>query len=149
MKTMDAVRRTGISIDAGASIRAAATMMEDLGVGALAVMDGSLLVGIVTDRDLVRRGIAQGVPGDARIDSMMSAPVITIEADADLHDAYALLRTNVIRRLVVVRDGDVVGMLTLDDLLVDLSGDLAALAQPVTGQVIFGQRDAAVPAAPS
>src|SRR4051812_28188195 len=88
MKTIDAVRRQGITIEADSSVRAAAQLMDHLGVGALAVTDDDRLVGVVTDRDLVRRGIARGVTGDARIDSMMSTPVVTIDADVDLHDAY-------------------------------------------------------------
>ena len=77
---------------------------------------------------------------------MMSSPVVTIDADADRHDAFAVFRTNAIRRLVVVRGGDVVGMITIDDLLMDLAADLADLVRPVTGEVVFGHHDSPVPA---
>ena len=120
--------------------------MEQAGVGSLVVVDGGRLVGLVTDRDLVRRGLAKGLDPTARIDGLMSAPVTTIAADADLHDAFALFRTHAVRRLPVVRDETVVGVLTIDDLLVDVAADLADLARPVTAEVIFGQRDAQVPA---
>jgi CBS domain-containing protein len=119
--------------------------MEQTGVGALAVLDGERLVGIVTDRDLVRRGLAQGLPTDARVDGIMSTPVVTIDADADLHDAFALFRTHAIRRLAVVRGGQFVGMITIDDLLVDVSADLADLSRPVEGEMLFAQRDSPLP----
>jgi len=69
----------------------------------VAVIDGEHLIGIVTDRDLVRRGLARDLPADARIDAVMTAPVVTVDADADLHDAFALFRTHAVRRLALVR----------------------------------------------
>ena len=148
MKPQDATRRTAITIEADQTIRAAAELMDHLGVGALAVTEEGHLVGVVTDRDLVRRGIARSVPAEARIDSMMSTPPVSIDAEADLHDAYGLFRTHGLRRLVVVHEGRPVGMITVDALLVDLTDELGALARPVTGQVVFGQHDAPVPATP-
>ena len=147
MKTIDAVRRSGITVAAEQTIYEAAALMDSAGVGALPVVDDGRLVGIVTDRDLVRRGIAQRVDADGRVDAMMSSPVVTIDAEADLHDAFAMFRTNALRRLVVVRGGDVVGMISIDDLLMDLAGDLADLARPVTGEVVFGHHDSPLPAA--
>lgn len=146
MRTMDAVRRSGIGIEPQQTVREAAAIMEETGVGALAVIDDQRLVGIVTDRDLVRRAMARGLAPDARVDGVMSAPVITIDAEADLHDAFALFRSNALRRLAVVRDGKFVGMITVDDLLVDLAADLADLARPVTAEVLFAHRDSPVPA---
>jgi CBS domain-containing protein len=121
-------------------------MMDRVGVGALAVVDEDRLIGLVTDRDLVRRGLARDVPADARVDSVMSMPVVTIDADADLRDALALFRRNPVRRLAVVREGHFVGMITVDDLLINLAADLSDLARPVTAEVLFGHHDSAVPA---
>lgn len=146
MRTMDAVRRSGVGIEPDRTVRDAAAVMEQSGVGALAVIDGDRLVGVVTDRDLVRRALARGLAPDARVDGVMSAPVVTIDADADLHDAFALFRTHAVRRLAVVRGQQFVGMITVDDLLVDLAGDLADLARPVAAEVLFAHRDSPVPA---
>ena len=146
MRTMDTVRRSGVGIEPDLTVRDAATVMEQSGVGALAVIDGERLVGVVTDRDLVRRALARGLALDARVDGVMSAPVITIDADADLHDAFALFRTHAVRRLAVVRAERFVGMITVDDLLIDLAGDLADLSRPVAAEALFAHRDSAVPA---
>jgi signal-transduction protein with cAMP-binding, CBS, and nucleotidyltransferase domain len=100
----------------------------------------------VTDRDLVRRGLARGLPSDARVDGLMTSPVITIDADDDLHKAFALFRTNAVRRLAVVRAGQFLGTVTIDDLLVYLAADLSDLARPVTAEILFAHRDSAVPA---
>ena len=146
MRTIEAVRRSAVGIGPERTIREAARMMEEAGVGALAVIQQEQLVGIVTDRDLVRRGLALDLPGDARVDAVMSAPVVTVDADADLHDTFALFRTHALRRLALVRGGHFVGMITVDDLLVDLAGDLSDLARPVTAEVIFGHHDSPPPA---
>ena len=145
MRTIDAVRRSGIGIGPDRTIREAAEIMEQTGVGSLAVVEGDTLLGIVTDRDLVRRALARGYPGDARIDAVMTSPVITIPADEDVRKAYALFRTHGIRRLAVERGGAFVGMLTIDDLLVDLAGDLADLARPITAEILFAHRESSVP----
>jgi CBS domain-containing protein len=145
MRTIDAVRRSGIGIGPERTIHDAAAVMEHSGVGSLAVIDGTQLLGIVTDRDLVRRALACGMPSDARVDGVMSSPVVTIAANADLHDAFALFRAHALRRLAVVRDGRFVGMITVDDLLVDLAADLADLAEPVRSEIISAHHDAALP----
>jgi len=87
MPIIDALRRPGISIEADQTIRQAARLMEQTGVGALAVVDGGQLVGIVTDRDLVQRAVAPGLDLGGRVDAVMSMPVDSIEAGDDLHDA--------------------------------------------------------------
>lgn len=146
MRTIDAVRRPGVGIGPDRSIEEGAALMERAGVGALVIVDDQRVVGIATDRDLVRRGLATGMSRDARIDAVMSTPVITIEADAELRDALPVFRANAIRRLVVVRGEELAGMLALDDLLVDLASDLGDLVRPITAEVLFGHRDSPVPA---
>lgn len=146
MRAIDAIRRSAVGIGPERTIREAAQIMDQAGVGALAVVQGDHLVGIVTDRDLVRRGLALDLPADARVDAVMTTPVVTLDADADLHDAFAVFRTHAVRRLALVRGGQFVGMISVDDLLIDLAGDLSDLARPVTGEVIFGHHDAPFPA---
>ncbi len=146
MRTIDTLRRSGIAVSPDRTIRDAAEVMDAAGVGSLAVTEGEQLLGIVTDRDLVRRALARGLPPDARVDSVMTTPVVTIDAEADLHDAFALFRRHAVRRLAVVDGRRFVGMVTIDDLLIDLASDLADLARPITAEVIFGHRDAGVPA---
>lgn len=146
MRAIEAIRRSGIAVGADLTIHAAAEIMERSGVGSLAIVDGDELVGIVTDRDLVRRGLARGLPLDARVDGVMSSPVISVDADADLHSVYEVFRSNAVRRLALTRGGRFVGMISLDDLLVNLAADLSDLVRPVTAEVIFGHRDSPVPA---
>jgi len=145
MRTSEAVSRSAVGIGPDRSILEAAEIMERAGVGALAVVDDDRLVGIVTDRDLVRRGIARRVPVEGRIDSIMTAPVVTIDADAELEDCFPLFRTHGIRRLPVVRGERFVGMISIDDLLLRLAGQLADLSRPVAAELLFAHRDSPVP----
>lgn len=145
MRTIDGVRRSAIGLRADQTIHDAAVLMEQAGVGTLAVLDDGHLVGIVTDRDLVRRGLARGLSADARIDGVMSSPVLTVDADADLHDTFAMFREHAVRRLAVVRGAQLVGVLAIDDLLMDVAADLSDLARPVTAEVLFAHRDSPVP----
>jgi len=146
MRTIEAVRRSGVGIGPERTIRDAAAIMEQSGVGSVAVIDDGRLVGIVTDRDLVRRGLARDLPSDSRVDGLMTSPVITIDADDDLHKAYAVFRANAVRRLAVVREGRFVGTVSIDDLLVYLAADFSDLVRPVTAEILFSHRESPVPA---
>jgi len=145
MQAIEGVRRSGVGIGQEQTIRDAAEIMEHTGVDALAVVDGERLLGIVTDRDLVRRGLARGLPSDAKVEGVMSSPVVTIDAESDLHSAFALFRIHAIRRLAVLRGERFVGMITVDDLLIDLAADLTDLSRPVTAEVVFAHHESPVP----
>lgn len=146
MKVREALRRSAVAIAPEQTVHAAAQVMRSAAVGTLVVVDDDRPVGIVTDRDLVTRSLAVDGPTDARVDSVMTAPVVTVGADDDLHSCFALFRTNGLRRLVVVDGTTFAGVVSVDDLLIDLAGDLGDLARPITAETLFGQHDAAVPA---
>jgi CBS domain-containing protein len=148
VQASQAIRRSGVAVRPDQSVGEAAVLMDQAGVGSLAVLDEGRLIGIVTDRDLVRRALAMGLSAESRVESCMSTPVITIDAEADVHDAFGLFRRTGCRRLPVVRDGAFVGMLTIDDLLINLASDLADIARPVTAEVVFGHHDSP-PASPA
>ncbi len=96
----------------------AARTMRDAQVGALLVSDGARFVGVVSESDLVRRVLAVG--GDSRhvrISEVMTAPIITIEIDRSAHDASDLMAERGIRHLAVTEDGNIVGILSVRDLL--------------------------------
>lgn len=138
MRAIDAIRRRPVSIPADWTIADAARRMDEAGIGAVVVVDGDEPVGIVTDRDLVVRGIARKVPPDARIDAVMTSELVTLPANADVREAFKIFHSRPLRRIPIVDEGRLAGMVTADDLLIDLVGDLAALTRPITGQVIWG-----------
>jgi CBS domain-containing protein len=150
MHAVDTVRKMPATVPRDGTITEAAEAMDRLAVGALVVVEpGGQPVGIVTDRDLVVRAVARRLSPDARIDAVMSTDLVTMAADADLRDALAVFEEHAIRRLPLVADGRLVGMVTVDDLFVDLTADLTRLVRPVTGQVLFGHREPVSPAVQS
>ena len=136
MRTVDMLHRSAVGIAPERTIREAAMLMEQAGVGVLAVVEGQRLLGVVTDRDLVRRALARGLGSDARVDGVMTTPVVTITADAELESAFAVFDTHGLRRLAVTHDDCFVGILSMDDLLVHLTGQLACLTRPVTADPV-------------
>jgi CBS domain-containing protein len=149
MHAIEAARKPPATITSDRTITEAADEMDRLAVGALVVVEpGGRAVGIVTDRDLVVRAIARRASPDARIDSVMSTDLIILAPDADLRDALRVFERHAIRRLPLVADQRLAGMLTMDDLVVDLTADLARLTRPITAQVLFGHREPVAPAAP-
>jgi CBS domain-containing protein len=148
MKTKELVAKAPVTVQCDLTLRESAALMDSGNVGALLVLDGARLVGIVTDRDIVVRAVAGAYPPDARIDSVMSTDVVTVDADDDVREAYRVLGTHGVRRLPVLEGDRIVGMLTVDDLLVALATDLERLVHPVIGEMVFGHHPAPVPALP-
>jgi signal-transduction protein with cAMP-binding, CBS, and nucleotidyltransferase domain len=138
MKIEELTMRPPVTTLPGTTIERAARLMAGQGVGALIVADDDgQPVGIVTDRDLVVRAVARGLPGDSRVDGVMSMNVIAIDAGADIRDAQRAFAEHAVRRLPIVDHGVVTGLLSLDDVLVALCGQLADATHGLTAQLLF------------
>ncbi|UPM54308.1 CBS domain-containing protein [Gottfriedia acidiceleris] len=106
------------------SLQSVASKMETLNVGAIPVVDNGQVVGMITDRDLALRGISQG--GNANASQVMSNNIVTIDCNASLQEASNLMAQHQIRRLPVVENGNLVGILSLGDLAVQEQSDESA-----------------------
>jgi len=108
----------------------AARLMRDQNIGAIVVVEGKKPIGIVTDRDIVTRIVAaeKDAAGVTVGEIMTDIPTVVPE-DIGLHEALRLCGAEGIRRLPLVdRNGDLVGMLSLDDLLRRLAGEMGQVA---------------------
>jgi CBS domain-containing protein len=95
----------------------AATIMANSNIGALPVLSGSILVGIVTDRDLLLGCVSLGrAPSEVLVGEVMTPAPITIAPDQTIEEAARKLGFNGFRRLPVVEGGELVGVLTADDI---------------------------------
>jgi CBS domain-containing protein len=110
--------------------------MAEHAVGSVLVVEHGALHGIVTDRDLAVRGLGGGLDTRARVDRIMSPHVTTVEAADELQVAYRTFRRTGIRRLPVLEAGRVVGVLTIDDLFLDVFRRLADLLGPIAWSVL-------------
>ena len=102
-----------------ASVREAARRMRDDRLGSLLVDNGGKLIGIITETDLVRRGIAEGTDlNQATVQSIMTSPIATIEITRTLQDAHDMMGDLGVRHLGVTDTGKLVGLVSVRDLLV-------------------------------
>jgi len=98
------------------SLTDAAMLMKQEDVGSIPVVDGERLVGVVTDRDIVVRGIADGSdPHAIQVGDIASRDVVTVRPDDDLDEALRLMAQHQVRRLPVVDDGQLVGVVATAD----------------------------------
>lgn len=110
-------RRTVVTIPASATVHEAAREMRRAGVGSLVALEGGAPAGILTERDLAFRVLAEGRdPQATRVADVMSRPLATIEPSASIEDAARKMKDLKIKRLVVVLDGQVRGILTTTDI---------------------------------
>jgi signal-transduction protein with cAMP-binding, CBS, and nucleotidyltransferase domain len=114
-----------IGVDYDQSVGEAARAMRDWGVGAILVVSNGSLYGLVTDRDLVVRAVAEERGADEPVGPLSSANLIGVDADADVHEAMRLMRQHGVRRLPVLEDGQVAGVVSLGDLAMQDEPDLA------------------------
>jgi CBS domain-containing protein len=106
-----------------------AVKMKELNVGAIPIVDKDKLVGMITDRDIVIRGVAEKHPGSTKVEDIMSDHLITISADASTQEAAKLMAENQIRRLPVVEGDKLVGIVSLGDFAIrELTDDQAKIA---------------------
>ena len=124
-KVRDVMTPGPIGVDYDQSVGEAARAMRDWGVGAILVVSSGSLYGLVTDRDLVVRAVAEGRVADEPVGPLSSGNLIGVDADADVHEAMRLMRQHGVRRLPVLEDGQVAGIVSLGDLAMQDEPDLA------------------------
>lgn len=106
-----------------------AVKMQEWDVGVIPIVEGKRLVGIITDRDIVLRCIAEKTPPSSKVEDIMSEHLFTVTPDTTTQEAARLMAKEQIRRLPVVENGELVGIVALGDLAVrDLTDNQAKAA---------------------
>lgn len=109
-----------LSVDADATVLAAAELMNQHHVGALVVTHGDKVVGIFSERDVLNRVVAcQRDPAGTRVREVMSAPVAVCAPSTLIAECRSVMRHRRIRHLPVVEEGQLVGMISIGDILED------------------------------
>jgi CBS domain-containing protein len=132
-----------ITLNQKDTVSEAAKLMSKWNIGFIPLMDDDgKLVGVVTDRDLVLRGYAHGLPADTSLRTIMSKPCITAPKDISVEEAADIMASKQIRRLCVVDEGRLAGICTLGDISLsrtgkDDAGDaLAKISQPAVSESV-------------
>jgi CBS domain-containing protein len=119
MRIGDIMTRDVRSVERTSSVEEAARVMRELNVGSVPVTDQGRVVGIVTDRDLVLRNVAEGKGAkDTKVEEVMTTSVISASVDMDVHTAADMMAKNQIRRLPVTERDRLVGIVSIGDLAV-------------------------------
>ncbi|TWT06659.1 CBS domain-containing protein [Planococcus sp. CPCC 101016] len=100
------------------TLQEVASKMREINVGSIPICEEGRLVGIVTDRDIVIRGLAEQIPSDAAISEILSAEVVTGTVELTVEEAADLMAVHKIRRLPIVSDDRVIGIVSLGDLAI-------------------------------
>lgn len=107
-------------LDINSSLADAARLMRDNDIGFVVVRDGDRVCGVVTDRDLVIRGLAEGGdPANTTLASVYSEDIVQVSVDDSVEKAISLMSDKAIRRIPVMEGSEVVGVVSLGDLAVE------------------------------
>lgn len=117
----DVMTKSVISVDALITVNEAAKMMEDAKVGAVIVMENNTPIGIVTDRDFAVKIVAHAYQITTPVKQIMSSPLIATSPDETVLMAADLMYTRDIRKLPVIENDQVVGIITSTDLVNQLA----------------------------
>lgn len=126
------------SINAGATVYDAIALMAEKNVGALPVMEGTKLLGMISERDYTRKVILHGrVSRETRVVDIMTSDVITVAPGDSVEDCLEIMTKNHIRHLPVIESGDLVGIVSIGDLvnwiILAQAGRIDDLQRYVTG----------------
>ena len=126
MLVRECLRNAPVTIPPQCTLEEAAGLMGRHGVGSLLVVSGGELSGIVTDRDIVIRGVSTGQPLTTPVSTIMSEQPTVIQGSADIFEAVKALREAGVRRLPVLEEGEVADVLGEEELgeVVDVLGVL-------------------------
>jgi CBS domain-containing protein len=107
-----------LKVRRGTKVKKVAQLMRDKQVGSILVSDGSSYAGIVTDADVVRRLVAEGLdPDTTPVEKVMTTPLLAIESTRSVVDANDIMDQEHIRHLGVIENGKIIGILSVRDLL--------------------------------
>ncbi|MCT4509616.1 MAG: CBS domain-containing protein [Tepidibacter sp.] len=139
MKVRDIMTSDVSYVTVNADITQVADIMKSLDVGIVPVCDENKNpIGVITDRDIVLRSISDNNPNQ-HVGNIMSRDIISVNSDTDAHEAAALMAQNQIRRLPVIENNKIVGILSLGDLAnvnihVNEAGEtLSSISKPGSG----------------
>ena len=126
MKVSEVMQNNIVSIPITATIQEAARVMSGAEIGSILVTEKGKYVGIVTERDLLKKVVAMGLdPTKETVKNVMSSPLITIDENEYIETANDLMNKNDFRRLPITRDGEIKGIITSRTILKNIRYSMA------------------------
>ncbi|MBI5206628.1 MAG: CBS domain-containing protein [Candidatus Firestonebacteria bacterium] len=120
------------------SVTEAANVMDQKVIGSILVEENGKVIGIVTERDILRKIVAKRQNADKlTIKEIMNAPLITVEADTDIYDASKIIANNNIRRLIITEKDKIVGIVTASNIAKNLRYVIGKKVVSISGSKHF------------
>ena len=119
MQVKDIMSTDVATVQVSDTIEQAAMLMQMHNVGSIPVIDRERVIGIITDRDIALRSVARGQDGRQHVRDVMSVNPVVGSPDMDVHDAAGLMSRRKIRRLPIVQNNALVGIVALGDISVE------------------------------
>ena len=117
LKVRDVMVREVITVDENSTVKEAVDIMNEFQIGSLIVLEKGKAIGIVTERDFLRRVIGEGKDAkNTRVGEIMTTPLVVVEPSTDLEEAVKLMFQRKIKKLAVVDAKKLVGIVTLTDI---------------------------------
>jgi CBS domain-containing protein len=126
VKVRDVASSAVVAVGPAQSLREATQLMAKHGVGSAVVQDAEMLAGILTERDVLNAVAAGSDPESVNVEAIMTADVVTVGPDWDLVEAAGVMARRRIRHLVVYEGGQLLGVLSVRDVLPALLPDQAS-----------------------
>ncbi len=117
LKVRDVMVREVVTVDENASVKEAVDIMNEFEIGSIIVLENGKAKGIVTERDLLKRVIAEAKDAvNTKVKEIMTTPLVVVKPDTDLEEAVNLMFQNKIKKLAVIYANKLVGIVTLTDI---------------------------------
>ncbi len=135
MLVKDVMNKNVVVAKSGATIKEASEVMSKYKIGSLVVLEGTEIAGIITERNVLE-SVAKGMaPEDTKISDIMTRKVVTIKPDENIENAVNLMIENKIKKLPVVEDGKLKGIVTASDIVVVEPKLVASIANLISMKI--------------
>ncbi len=122
LQVKDVMVKNLITVEAEDTVKKAAELMDKHDISCLVVIDYGNPVGIVTERDMLKKVVVERKdPGRTKVGNIMSAPLVTSHPQAEIRDAVRLMNERRIKKLPVIEDGNLIGLVSLTDVMRSLA----------------------------
>ena len=139
-RVSDILRGKVFQVEASATVFEAIKQMVDANIGALLVTDGGEIVGIMTERDYLRKIAVHGrTSHDTKVGEIMSSPLVYVTPDTSVEESMAIMTDRRIRHLPVVENDDVVGVVSIGDVVKFQSREATFQVQYLTEYISGGR----------
>ncbi|MDE1769291.1 MAG: CBS domain-containing protein [Thaumarchaeota archaeon] len=138
----DIMKHQVVTVDSSMSVMDTAKIMDDAGIGCVIVIENNIAVGIVTERDFVKRVAARGIPFTTPIKQVMSAPLIVVNPEENIWEVAELMKQRRIHKVPIVHQNLLVGIVTTSDLTRICSVGSDSEMRRITDQIILRMKPA-------